>query len=127
MKKRDTVSRVYEGEALATMIVAELVRESCWFELNPLPHDCWEVRVKSDRVRSLPDSNRVALLSKANVILNKVKGKVGKDPFSQTTIATALAVCDAVLKGAERGFDADYALDNVDNYISQSTFEDIKR
>lgn len=121
-----TTTRTYVGQGVAQAISTQLCNASIWFEVTPLPDDCWGFRVKKEAEHLLPDSDRAALITRAEAMLSKVRGKVGADQFSQTTIATARAVYENVLVGSVLGFDADYALSSVERYIENSTFVDPK-
>lgn len=49
-------SRIYNGRAQIDIVIASLLEASCWFEVTPLPSDLWEVAVKRDAERHLPEN-----------------------------------------------------------------------
>lgn len=55
MSVQDTVCRRLYGPRQISIVVAGLLKQSCWIEVTPLPEDLWEVAVKSDASRHLPD------------------------------------------------------------------------
>lgn len=49
------VSRRLYGPRQIPLVVAGLLKQSCWLEVTPLPEDLWEVAVKPDAAHHLPD------------------------------------------------------------------------
>jgi signal transduction histidine kinase len=59
MSVQDPICRRLYGPRQISIVVAGLLKQSCWLEVTPLPEDLWEVAVKSDAARHLPDQAKL--------------------------------------------------------------------
>lgn len=50
-----TISMIVTGESATRTVALELIRQSQWFEIEPLPDDKFEITVKAENERVLQD------------------------------------------------------------------------